>query len=100
MKNLILIAELMIGTVGAGVKVRSSVVVEDGVLISNSLPDWEYVCVAADVRGGPDLFYPVLYSVGVGQRVRLHELSRSDGTWVSIDAARWMPLKNLCWEGQ
>jgi len=77
--------------------VQSIVTVEDDIITGVSLPDWGTVCVASDVRGGPDEMYDTRYSVWVGQVVRLHDQSRLDGTWVSIGAAQWMPLRNLCW---
>lgn len=68
-------------------------------LYAGELPAWGRVCARADVRTGPYENNPVAYSVSVGTTVRLHELSH-DGTWVSIDAARWMPIDNLCWTGE
>ena len=77
------------------------VIVENDVIISNALPDWGRVCIASDVRGGPDEMYATRYSVSVGQTVRLHDLSQPVGAWVSIGAAEWMPLKNICdWNGE
>lgn len=73
------------------------VTLEDDVITGVGLPEWGTVCTASDVRGGPDEMYPVRYSVLVGERVRLHEASKPDGSWVSIGAAQWMPIKNLCW---
>lgn len=80
---------------GSG-NIQSVVSFEDEVITGVSLPDWGTVCVATEVRGGPDEMYPVLYSVSIGERVRIHDQSRPDGTWVSIKAARWIPLKSLC----
>jgi hypothetical protein len=73
------------------------VTVQDGVIIGNTLPMWGTMCKAEAVRGGPDMSYPISYSVGVGERVRLHEPSNPDGTWVSIGAAQWVPINSLCW---
>jgi len=81
---------------GASGSVEAVPVIENDVIISNALPDWGTVCIASDVRGGPDEMYDVRYSVSVGERVRIHDQSRPDGTWVSIGAAQWLPLKNLC----
>ena len=83
--------------IGDGLSLQSIVTVEDEVITGVSLPDWGTVCVASDVRGGPDEMYDTRYSVFVGRVVRLHDQSRLDGTWVSIGVAQWMPLKNLCW---
>lgn len=80
----------------SGSALRSNVILEGDVIVSNALPDWGMVCVASDVRGNPRETSQVLYSVSVGERVRLHELSNADNSWVSIGAAEWMPLKNLC----
>jgi len=82
--------------IGDGLSLQSVVTFENDVITGVSLPDWGTVCIASDVRGGPDEMYEVIYSVFVGQVVRLHDQSRLDGSWVSIGAAQWMPLKNLC----
>ena len=87
---------LLIGCIFPRITILSIPVIENDVIISNALPDWGRVCVASDVRGGPDEMYKTRYSVSVGERVRLHELSIPDATWVSIGAAEWLPLKNLC----
>ena len=73
------------------------VVILDGdVAMSNTLPDWGYVCVTSDIRSGPEMFYPVVGSVEIGERVRIHDQSRPDGNWVSIGVVQWIPLKNIC----
>ncbi len=87
---------LLICYVTPSKSMQSNVIVQDDVIISNALPDWGRVCIASDVRGGPDEMYPVRYSVSIGERVRIHDQSRPDGTWVSIGVAEWLPLKNLC----
>jgi hypothetical protein len=80
---------------------QSGVVIENDVIIANSLPEWGEVCIASPVRGGPSEKYGERYSVSVGQVVRLHEASKPYGDWVSIGAAQWMPLKNICsWNGE
>ena len=79
-----------------GTSLQPVVTVENEVITGVSLPDWGTVCIASDVRGGPDEMYPVLYSVTAGTRIRIHDQSRPDGAWVSIGAAQWLPLKNLC----
>ena len=94
--NKALILFLLIGCIFPKTTILSNPIIEDDVIISNTLPDWGTVCIASDVRGGPDGMYPIRYSVSIGDRLRLHELSNPDGTWVSIGAAEWMPLKNLC----
>lgn len=68
----------------------------DDIATVPTLPDWGRVCVASEVRSGPDIFYPVVDSLDVGQRVRIHDQSRPNGNWVSIAVARWIPLKNIC----
>lgn len=87
---------LSIGATGARLLQGAPMVDGGDVGTFPTLPDWGEVCVASDVRGGPELFYPVISSIEKGARVRLHELSKPDGSWVSIAVAQWMPLKNLC----
>jgi hypothetical protein len=94
--NKALILFLLIGCVFPEATILSNSMIEDDVIISNALPDWGRVCIASDVRGGPDEMYAVRYSVLVGERVRIHDQSQPTGTWVSIGAAQWLPLKNLC----
>jgi hypothetical protein len=77
------------------------VILEGDVIMGNQLPEWGQVCIDSVVRGGPDEMYDVRYSVSGGQVVRLHEPSKPDGAWVSIGAAQWMPLDNICsWNGE
>ena len=94
--NKALILLLLIGCIFPKTTILSNPIIEDNVIISNALPDWGTVCVASEVRGGPDEMYAVRYAISAGERVRLHDSSLPDGTWVSIGAAQWMPLKNLC----
>jgi hypothetical protein len=80
---------------------QTGVILEGDVVMGNTLPEWGEVCIDSIVRGGPDESYAERYSVSVGQVVRLHEASLPDGTWISIGAAQWMPLENICnWNGE
>jgi hypothetical protein len=80
---------------------QTGVILEGDVVYGNTLPEWGEVCTASPVRGGPDESYAERYSVLVGERVRLHEASKPYGDWVSIGAAQWMPLENICsWNGE
>jgi hypothetical protein len=72
------------------------IIVDGDVVTGNSLPDWGTVCIASEVRSGPEMLYPVIGSISAGETVRLHDQSRPDGTWVSIAAAQWIPIKALC----
>jgi hypothetical protein len=87
---------LCLGAEG-GHKPYSVVTLEDDVIVSVGLPDWGTVCAPAIVRGGPGENYPEMYSIGVGTHVRIHDQSMPDGNWVSIKAARWIPLDSVCW---
>ena len=95
----LLLTVLLLSIVATGIRVlKGAPVVDSDIGIFPTLPDWGKVCITSDVRGGPDVMYPVLYSVVEGTHVRLHDQSRPDGTWVSIAPAQWIPLSSLCWK--
>ena len=98
MNRFFLLLVLLIGCVTPIKKPNTEyqpVIIDDVYWIPN-LPQWGEICIATDVYGNPYGLDKPKYSLEIGEVVRLHELSRPDGTWVSIGAAQWMPLKNLC----
>lgn len=91
--NKFLFLLLLMIYVDPGSALQSNVILDGDVIVSNALPEWGHTCIATEVRGAPDASARVLYSIGAGARVRIHD---QYGAWVSIKAARWVPLKNLC----
>lgn len=60
-----------------------------------ALPLWSEICTETGVYGDPYGLHAPFYTLSVGVRVRLHELSHG-GTWVMIKPAKWIPLQALC----
>ena len=65
------------------------------VFAGNALPMWGEICTQTGVYGDPYGLHVPLYSLPVGEKVRLHELSRGE-PWVMIKPALWIPLQALC----
>ena len=84
---------LSIGVVGGRSMARTSVVIEDDVLIGNTLPYWGMICTDANVYGDPYQLTEPLYIIKSGEVVTLRELYK---TWVMIAPAQWIQLSTVC----
>ena len=53
------------------------------VFVFNDIPTWWKICVnEASVRGGPETFYPILYTLSEETPVLVHELDNPTNTWL------------------
>lgn len=76
------------------------VIIENDVIMGNTLPSYGTLCEDANVQGNPHDGFEVLYTLPAGETVRLREQSRgADRSWVMIKPAHWIKISNLCsWE--
>lgn len=77
-----------------------AVIVENDVIMGNTLPAYGTLCEDVGVQGNPHDGFEVLYTLPAGEVVRLREQSRgADRSWVMIKPAHWIKISALCsWE--
>lgn len=93
----ILLALFMAMQGAAPVTSENVITVENETLTGISLPSHGRLCEDVDVKSGPRVDAPTLYTLQAGEVVPLREQPRIEPRdWVMIYPHEWIPLSVLC----